>query len=154
MSICLKAYLKKNVAYVKSWTFVTPKENPMSVYRGRFWKCIIARLLMLVWKGPCIDVWKPIFKRKPTTSEKKPPHTYAHGGSLLVQSRGAVALYVSIYMINTKNKNNCHPQSNVVLEKMSERNYSPEISRMPQAQNFFLCCQQVKQDACFGATSL
>lgn len=60
---------------------------------------------------------------------------YARGGSLFVQSCGAVALYISIYMIKTKNKNDCQPQSNVVLEQMSETNHSPEISRMSQAQN-------------------
>lgn len=60
---------------------------------------------------------------------------YARGGSSLVPSCDAVAPYISIYTIKTKNKNDCQPQSNVVLEQMSETNHSPEISRMPQAQN-------------------
>lgn len=51
----------------------------------------------------------------------------------LAQFCGAPYFYISIYMIKPENKNNCHPHLNVVLERMSETNHSPETSRMPQA---------------------
>lgn len=40
----------------------------------------------------------------------------------LVQFCGAPDFYISIYMIKPENMNNCHPQLNVVLERMSETN--------------------------------
>lgn len=123
-----------------SWMFVSAKENLKSFYRGRFWKYAIARLLILVWKASCTCL-KTHLQVETYHLRKKTLHMCACRGSLLVQSCSAVAHYISVYIIKRKNKNNCHPESNVALENMSETNHFPEISRMPQAQNcktFFL----------------
>lgn len=55
-------------------------------------------------------------------------------GALFLYNLVVLLLFTSlIYRI--KPKNNCYPQSNVVLEKMPETNHSPEISRVLHAQN-------------------
>jgi len=70
----------------RSWTLVSARKSLTSFYRGRFWKLIVTRLQMLVWKISCMHVWKLIFKMKPTTSGKKHPTCKLVGGCLLVQS--------------------------------------------------------------------
>lgn len=73
---------KKNVAYAKKLDICICKEKSMSFHRRRLFRCIIARLLMLVLKASCIHAWKLILKLKPITSEtEKQPRVCSWGPS-------------------------------------------------------------------------
>lgn len=137
MSIWLKAYLKKKK--IKNATYA--KKPDICICKGKSY-IFVQRQVLKVYHSKAANVslksilytcLKTRLQAETYNLRKKTLHTCARGGSLLVQSCVPVALDISIYVI--KPKNNCHPPSNLVLEKMSETNNSLEISRMPQAQN-------------------